>query len=154
MANVRFVVRSEFDAAPRVVWDALVDWKGHEAWIPATRVDVPTDDPTAIGAEFTAYTGFGPLALEDRMRVTRCDWNHADDSGACDVDKLGPILRGTAGFTVGPNDDGAVVDWLENVTVPYIPQFLAPVLAWLGAAGFRFGMRRLDKQLAAAAAPA
>lgn len=147
MADVRFEVRSEFEASPRAVWDALVDWKGHEAWIPATRVDVGPGDPTAVGATFTAFTGFGPLALEDRMRVVRCDWTAASSSGDCEVEKLGPILTGSAGFTVAPDGDGSVVVWVEDVTVRYAPQFLAPLLSRIGAAGFRVGMRKLAKQL-------
>ena len=72
-AAVRFEVRTSFDAPPRRVWDELIDWKGHEAWIPATRVDVPDGDATAVGAEFTAFTGYGPLTLEDRMRGTAAE---------------------------------------------------------------------------------
>ena len=40
MATVQFDVVHPFDAPARAVWDELVDWKGHEAWIPATRVAV------------------------------------------------------------------------------------------------------------------
>lgn len=148
MAAVRFEVRTSFDAAPRQVWDQMIDWKAHEAWIPATRVDVPDGEATLIGAEFTAYTGYGPLTLEDRMRITRCSWDESASRGDCDVEKLGPVLRGRAGFVVKPEGAGSVVTWLEDVTVPYVPGFAAPVVAKLSAAGFRLGMRRLAKILA------
>lgn len=147
MAHVEFEVRHRFDAPARVVWDELVDWEGHAAWIPMTEMDVAPGDPTAVGATFTATTGLGPLALPDRMEVVRCGWENSTSSGDCEVRKLGPVLTGTAGFTVTPDGTGAVVDWVEDVQVPYTPQFLAPVLAWLGAAGFRQGMRRLAKLL-------
>ena len=145
MAAVRFEVRSSFDASSRRVWDEMIDWKGHEQWIPATRVAVDPGDPTAIGATFTAFTGLGPLALEDRMRVERCAWDDAASTGDCAVEKLGPVLRGRAGFTVKPEGAGSVVVWLEDVTVPYVPQFAAPIVAKLSAAGFRLGMRKLAK---------
>ena len=148
MAAVRFEVRTSFDAPPRRVWDEMIDWKGHEAWIPATRVEVPDGDATAVGAEFTAFTGYGPLTLEDRMRITRCAWDDASARGDCDVEKLGPLLRGRAGFTVQPEGGGCVVSWLEDVTVPYVPEFAAPIVAKLGAAGFKIGMRRLAKVVA------
>jgi hypothetical protein len=148
MASISFQVRHQFDSSAKAVWDELVDWAGHAAWIPATRVDVHSEDPTAVGATFTAYTGFGPLALEDRMKVARCDWTDETSSGDCEVEKLGPILRGRAGFTVEPDGNGAVLQWFEDVTVPYVPQFVAPVLGWFGAAGFRTGMRKLAKLLA------
>ena len=62
MAPVRFEVRTSFDAPPRRVWDEMVDWQGHERWIPATRMRAPTDDSTAVGAELTAFfLAQGPL---------------------------------------------------------------------------------------------
>ncbi len=152
MAHVRFELTVDFAAPARVVWDEMVDWKGHEAWIPATTVEVRADDPTAVGAEFTAWTGFRPLALEDRMRVVRCDWDDAAGRGDCEVDKLGPVLAGRAGFTVVPDGAGSQVRWFEDVTVKWAPGFLAPVLSFFGALGFKTGMRKLDKQLRARAA--
>lgn len=148
MAHVRFDVRHRFDAPARTVWDELVDWEAHAAWIPMTRMDVDPGDPTAVGATFTATTGLGPLALPDRMEVVRCDWDDSTSSGDCEVRKLGPVLTGTAGFTVTPDGPGAVLDWVEDVHVPYTPQFLAPLVARLGAAGFTSGMKRLAKLLA------
>ena len=148
MTAVRFTVTLDFDASSREVWDELVDWKAHEAWIPATRVEVDGGDPTAVGATFTAWTGFGPLALEDRMRVTECDWADEAQRGVCHVEKLGPVLRGRAGFTVEPANRGTRVEWIEDVTVRWLPRMFAPVAARLGAAGFKFGMQRLNRLLA------
>ncbi len=148
MAHVEFQVHHEFDAPPRALWDELVDWEAHAAWIPMTRMEVEPGDPTAVGARFAAFTGIGPAALEDRMQVESCDWDDATHSGACAVEKLGPILIGRAGFTVSPTDSGSAIDWFEDVDVRYLPGFLAPVAAKIGAAGFRQGMKRLAKQLA------
>ena len=50
-----------------------------------------------------------------------------------------------AGFTVERSGSGTALAWYEDVQVPYAPQFLAPVLGRLGAAGFRVGMRKLAK---------
>jgi hypothetical protein len=151
MASVRFEVRHVFESSAREVWDELVDWEGHAAWIPATRIDADPGDPTAVGTTFTAYTGFGRVALPDRMRVSRCEWSDESSTGDCEVEKLGPVLKGRAGFTVEPDGDAAVLNWFEDVTVPYVPQFAAPVLARLGAVGFRAGMRKLAKLLAQSA---
>lgn len=156
MAHVQFEVVHPFDVPARVVWDELIDWKGHEAWIPATRVEVGTGDSTAVGAEFTANTGFGPLSLKDKMAVVECEWDDAAGSGRCEVEKLGPVLSGRAWFTVEPETDdggaglggGSVVKWFEDVTVRYVPQFVAPLLNRAGAAGFRLGMKKLARQLA------
>ena len=144
MAAVSFNVRYEFDAPVRALYDELVDWRAHEAWIPMTRVDVGPGDQTEIGFEFTAYTGPGPLALKDHMRVAECDWNDADQTGRCTVEKLGPVLSGRAGFTVAAVGEGSSIDWFEDVDVKYLPRFLAPIVAKLSAVGFRQGMKRLD----------
>ena len=147
MAVVRFNVVVDFRSPSRDVWDELVDWKGHEAWIPATRVEVDGEDPSAVGSTFTAWTGVGRLSLEDRMRVVECVWTPGTESGRCQVEKLGPILRGHAGFSVTPISGGARVDWDENVTMARLPRLLAPVAALIGSAGFRLGMWRLNRLL-------
>ena len=90
------MVNQQFDCTAYEVWRELVDWKAHEEWIPATGVDVEPGDPTAVGSSFTAYEGFGPLALKDQTRVVLCDWDETASSGKCEVEKLGPVLRGRA----------------------------------------------------------
>ena len=147
MADVQFRVHYDFEVPARVLWDELVDWEAHAAWIPLTRMEVEPGDPTAVGATFTAYTGLGPLALKDRMRVTACDWDEAAGSGTCTVEKLGPVLLGQAGFTVESTSTGSTIDWFEDVQVKYLPGLLAPVAAKAGAAGFKQGMKRLAKLL-------
>jgi len=59
-----------------------------------TRVELDADDPNA----FVAFSGPGPLALEDRMRAVTREFDGS--VGACRVDKLGPELVGEAEFTV------------------------------------------------------
>jgi hypothetical protein len=148
MASVRFDARRTVAAEPHAVWEELTDWSRHGAWVPATRVRAAPGDPRAPGATFTAWTGVGRLALEDRMRVTRCVWDPATRRGDCEVEKLGPVLRGRAAFTVAPEGDGAVVDWSEDVTVPMLPQFLAGVVGHASAAVFRYGLGTLARSLA------
>lgn len=144
---VRFDVTVDFDASARAVWDAMVDWEAHGEWIPATRVVVDGDDPTAVGATFTGWTGVGPLMLEDRMRVAICDWDDDAQVGRCEVDKLGPVLTGRAGFTVSPTATGSQVVWFEDVSVRRLPGPLGPIVARLSALGFRAGMGRLARRL-------
>lgn len=152
----------DFDASARDVWDALIDWKGHEDWIYSTHVEVhAAGDTTAVGAEFTAWSGPLPttaigqrLSLEDRMQVAELHFDETSKTGRCRVTKLGPTLGGWAEFTVAPSANtnrssspGAQLRWTENVTIDFLPRFLAPVLARLGVLGFRFCMRRLAAQL-------
>ena len=148
MAEIRFVVPVDFDQPPRMVWNELIDWKGHQDWVPMTRVEIHSADPTAVGSTFTAWTGPRPFALEDRMRVVSCAWDVARGSGSCTVEKLGPTLDGEARFTVEPRGSGSRVEWTEDVAIAWLPGFLAPVVARIGALGFKLGMRRLRRSLA------
>ncbi len=149
MAPIAFTVTHDFDAQPSVVWEEMIDWPAHGEWIPATRVEIDEGDPQAVGGMFTGYSGYGPLTLVDHMRITDIDWDDAASKGRCEVAKLGPVLEGRAGFTVTPSGAGARVDWFEEVTVPYLPGFLAPVVNKLSAFGFKMGMRSLAKNIAA-----
>ena len=141
-----------------MLWDELIDWKGHEAWVPSTYVELHGDgDPAAPGAEFTAWTGPIPtsgigrkLSLQDRMRVAEIDFDPVSGRGACAVHKIGPVLEGTASFSVTPTGGGTRMHWKEDVEVRFLPSFAAPVAAKIGELGFRYSMRRLDKQLVAA----
>jgi len=148
MTPVRFELSRRFDVPARTLWDELVDWPAHGAWIPATSIESEPGDPTEVGYTFTAWTGVRPVALEDRMRVTRCDWDDAAQVGVCDVDKLGPVLGGGAGFTVRASGAGSTIEWREDVTIPYLPAFLAPVAAFFGRIGFQLALRSLAKVLA------
>ena len=147
VAPVSFEVVRQFEVAPRVLWDDLIDWPSHGSWIPATTIESGGGDPSEVGYTFTAWTGKRPVALEDRMRVTQCDWDEETRTGVCAVDKLGPILGGSAGFTVRPDGSGSVLEWREDVTVKYLPKFLSPIADRAGAAGFKFGLRSLEKEL-------
>lgn len=147
MTPVAFSLTIDFDQSSQVVWDELIDWKAHEAWIPATRVDITSPDPSAVGGTFTAYSGFGPATLEDRMEVTQISWDDDTKSGTCEVRKLGPLLFGTARFEVTPSGKGSQVLWIEDVEVKYLPGPLSSVAAWIGSAGFRTGMMKLRKLL-------
>lgn len=160
MASVFFEFDYDFEASPQALWSALVDWKGHEKWIFATFVELHTPgDSTAVGSEFTAWTGpmptttFGQrLSLEDRMQVAELRFEDETLTGTCHVKKLGPTLGGQARFTVfpSPRGQGARLTWTEDVTVRLVPALLSPLIGRLGALGFRFFMGRLARQLRAA----
>jgi hypothetical protein len=119
----------------------LTDWKGHEQWIPMTKVAVDPDDPSS----FIAWSGLGRLALEDRMKAEQPTFDGT--TGHCRVAKLGPVLVGEAEFTVVPGPDAttAIVSWREAVTVPLLPRFMAPVVGRVGAALFSHSLGRMGR---------
>ena len=132
------VVRLE----PAEAWRRLVDWRGHGRWVPLTRVDVNATDPTY----FVAWTGVGPLQLEDRMHSL--EQRFADGEGFCRVAKLGPVLVGEATFTVTPGIEPGttLVQWHEDVSVPRLPGFLAPVVGWFSGKAFELSLARMVKR--------
>lgn len=146
-APVSFTVTHDFDEPPERLWAAMVDWEAHGEWIPATVVEVGPGDPTVVGATFTGLTGYGPVMLVDPMVIDEISWDPATGHGRCVVNKLGPQLRGRAGFDLGPTDSGSRIVWFEDVTVRYLPRLLAPVVNRLSAVGFSLGMRKLAKLL-------
>ena len=129
MAKISFDVRHSFDQPAKVVWDELVDWKGHADWIPATKMEVEPGDPTEVGREFTARSGFGPVALVDTMRVVSCDWDESNDVRGLRgrEDRPGPVREG--GVHGHPDGTGSIVDWVEDIEMRRLPQFLAPIAA-------------------------
>ncbi len=149
MTAVQFTVVHEFDEAPSAVWAEMVDWPAHGEWIPATRVEVDPGDPTAVGATFTGYTGYGPLTLVDRMRITEIEFDDDAGTGRCVVEKLGPVLHGSAGFSIEPHGAGTRLEWFEDVTVRFLPGPLAPIVNKLSALGFAQGMKQLAKVMRA-----
>lgn len=125
----QFVPLSASDA-----YELLCDWEDHGRWVPFTRVVV--HDKTS----FTAYTGVGPLALKDEMMVVSRD----DSQRKVMIEKLGPIITGTASFSVRPcAQAGCVVRWRESIRVPLVPGFVAPPLRAATRALFRHALRSL-----------
>ena len=121
------------------VWNALIDWKGHARWVPMTRVDVDANDPN----RFTAWSGLGKLALEDRMLATEPSFD--GQRGTCHVDKLGPVLVGFADLTVTAHGNATRVRWHEDVQVPYLPRLLAPLVGRVSGLLFTVALKRLRK---------
>lgn len=140
-ALVSFELTRTVALEPQASWHALTDWKGHEGWIPMTRVDVVSQDPDA----FVAFSGPGKLALEDRMTVTESLFDGHD--GRCHVIKHGPVLVGEAEFSVRPGLKAGTTDvtWRESVRVPLLPRFLSPVVARIGSALFSHSLGRMER---------
>ena len=139
--RVAFDVAVVIPVAPERAWARLNDWGTHGDWIPMTRVEL---DP-ADSSRFTAWSGPGRLALEDRMHAEAAEFDGT--SGRCRVRKLGPVLVGEAEFAVGPGlaAGTTLVQWREDVTVPRLPAPLAPIVAWVSARLFALSIRRMAR---------
>jgi hypothetical protein len=140
-ATVDFELTRIVKVNPARAWQCLNDWRNHGDWIPFTRVEVDAADAD----RFTAWSGIGRLALEDRMHVVE---RRADAGGfRARVDKLGPVLFGDAEFSVrsGLTPNSAVVHWRETVRVAHLPPVLAPIAAFVGKRIFSFALGRMGR---------
>ncbi len=146
MASVKFTVNRDLNLPARAVFDELVDWRGHAKWVPLTKVKVLKGDG-GPGTEFIATSGIGPLALPDRMRVDELD----AEAMTVRVSKIGPVLTGVVHLSVTATGEGASrLDWVEDILVPHMPQFLAKPVAAAARMGFQASISRMAKLLAAA----
>ncbi len=103
------------------VFAELIDWAGHAAWVPLTRVEVTVGDG-GEGTEFIATSGVGPAALPDRMRVVSLD----HESRTAVIEKLGPMLTGMVTLRVVPVTEWTSrVEWIEDIMVRGLPGFLS-----------------------------
>lgn len=142
MGLVSFTLRQEWPVDASRLWAALADWQGHSAWIPATSVRILEGDG-GPGTVFVARTGIGPLGFDDRMRVVEFD---AAERHAV-VEKIGPLLTGSAGFRVEEHGTGSRLIWFETVRVPGLPQVFAPIANRVGAVLFKLALGRLRSRL-------
>jgi Polyketide cyclase / dehydrase and lipid transport len=140
-ATVDFELTRIVKVTPQRAWQCLNDWEHHGDWIPFTRVEVDAVD----NDRFTAWSGIGRLALEDRMHVVERETD--TDRFRARVDKLGPVLFGDAEFVVsaGLTPDSAVVHWRETVRVTHLPPVLAPIAAYVGKHLFSLALGRMGR---------
>jgi hypothetical protein len=124
------------------VFAEITNWGSHSSWIPATTITVHKENPD----EFTAWTGIGPIKLEDRMRVT--NKTASVTGGECTLEKLGPAITGSAIVRVTAiNDNQCRIEWDETVYVPYTPSFVAAALGVLPKALFTVSLKRFRKSM-------
>ena len=145
MANVHFTVTRDLPVAAEVVFAELIDWKGHAKWIPLTRVQVLSGDG-GPGTEFVATSGIGPVALPDRMRVDELD----AAAMTVHISKIGPVLTGVVQLSVtATTETTSRLEWVEDIRVPGVPQFLARPVAAAARKGFQASITRMTRLLSA-----
>ena len=141
----RFTITQQWPASARVVFDHLVDWDAHSASIPLTTV-VHEGVPLP-GQRIVARTGGTRFGFDDPMevRVLRPPAGDApgDPGGIVEVTKQGRVIQGWVRWTVTPAATGSVVQWSQELTVPWLPRRLDAVVGVVGRTAYRSGLRRL-----------
>ena len=129
----------------RAVFAQLTDWDAHSAAIPLTRLEHEGDP--VVGQRFVARTGMAAIGFDDPMevRVLRPPAGDApgDPSGRVEVVKLGRVIAGNVGWTVTAVPAGCVVQWNQELRVPWLPRWADPIVGRAGRVAYRAGLRRL-----------
>ncbi len=86
-------------------------FRDHGDFIPLTTI-TSDEGPIGVNWTFTARSGFGPLALPDRMEVSIWDPPHEFR-----IDKLGPVLDGWAHVHFAREGSDTRVVWREHIMV-------------------------------------
>jgi hypothetical protein len=141
----RFTVTERRSAPARAVFSRLVDWDAHSAAIPLTRLT--HEGAPSAGQRIVARTGGTRWGFDDPMevRVLRPPAGDApgDPGGLLEVRKTGPVIAGWVRCTVTATTSGSVVRWTQELTVPWLPRRLDPLVGVAGRAAYRSGLRRL-----------
>jgi len=141
MAIVRFIVTRDLPLSADIAFAELIDWQGHEEWVPMTRVTVEHGDG-GPGTVFVATSGLGPAALPDRMRVDALD----PTAMTVRVTKIGPVLTGYVDLAVtATGESTSRLTWLEDIRVPILPQFLARPVGAAARKAFEASIDRMAK---------
>jgi hypothetical protein len=140
-----FVLRAASRRPAAATFAHLVDWDAHSAAIPLTRLSHGGDP--GVGQRFVARTGVGRFGFDDPMRVEFLRPPAGDDPGdlpgAVEVAKLGRVITGRVGWTVTPVADGSVVEWRQQLRIPWLPGWFDPVVGLVGRVAYGAGLRSL-----------
>ena len=140
-----FTIIERWPAPAGVVFEHLVDWDAHGAAIPLTGVS--HEGMPLPRQRIVARTGGARLGFDDPMeiRVLRPPIGDAlgDPGGLVEVIKQGRVITGWVRWTVAPTPTGSVVRWDQELTVPWLPRRLDPLVGVVGRVAYRSGLRRL-----------
>lgn len=111
-----FSVSREVRAPARELWDLIVDWPRHAAWVPLTRMSVDDRGGHGVGATFTGRTAIGPVGFDDVMTVTAWRPPEGDAVGRVRISHDGRVVGGSAEIEVRPvTASRCVATWWEDV---------------------------------------
>ena len=143
MAEFRIV--QDVAAPAGSVFDRLVDWDAHSAAIPLTRLH--HDGVAVVGQRFVARTRVGRIGFDDPMELQLLRRPAGDRpgevEGVVEVAKTGRVVTGRVRWTVTPTETGARVEWVQQLTVGWLPRFLDPVVGVVSRAAYGAGLAGL-----------
>jgi hypothetical protein len=129
-----FSVTREVRAPALELWDLIVDWPRHGAWVPLTSMKVDDLGGHGVGSTFVGRTAIGRLGFDDVMRVVAWRPPTGDTVGRVRIMHEGSVVGGVAEIEVRPvTSSRCTVTWWEDVVLlPGLPSSLAKTVALLG----------------------
>lgn len=133
----QFSATREVRAPAGELWDLLVDWPRHNAWVPLTTLSVDADGGHGVGATFVGRTALGPVGFDDVMRVVAWRPPDGSTSGRLRVLHEGRVVGGAAEIEVRPVTAArCVATWWEDVVLlPGAPAAVGRVTRLAAAPG-------------------
>jgi uncharacterized protein YndB with AHSA1/START domain len=130
-----FSVAREVRAPAEEVWDLLVDWPRHAAWVPLTTMTVDEAGSHTVGSRLVGRTAIGPVGFDDVMRVVAWRPPAGRATGRVEVVHEGRVLGGSAQLEVRPVTAArCVATWSEDLQIlPGAPRSVGKLLAVAGA---------------------
>lgn len=143
-ARASFTVEIECACPPEQSIRLILDLRRHSQIIPLTRVSPAVDvDGLVVGEHFVARTGVGPLAFNDVMRVEELSLGVAGSAASAQLSKHGRAIRGGIWLLVTPTPGGSLVQWHQEVLLPWLPGFMQGLAARVLKLGYRAVLSRL-----------
>ena len=112
-------------------WRRVLDLRAHGEVIPLTTVTGDQLEAAALvpGSRFVARTAVGPIGFDDVMVVDSIEQPTDGSGGRALIHKEGKVIRGTIDFRVTPLGSTSMVDWVQQISVRWVPRAADPVVA-------------------------
>lgn len=138
-----FTATRDVQAGAPAMWDLLVDWRRHAAWVPLTRMRIAEGDGASVGSVIIARTAIGPAGFDDVMRILAFRAPTEQAAGRVRIRHEGPVVAGEAEIEVVPvTAHRCVARWWEDVhLLPGLPRRARLVLDVALAPGNAIGGR-------------
>lgn len=159
----RIIVSMPVSAPIHRVWEHLINWPAHGAWIPFSTVTVTAPGaPDGTGTQFVGRTGLGPFAFNDPMTVTHLQppalhptvrrGGRPPVIASCEIAKTGTLIRGTAGFILERIDNETThLQWWEDIEIgprwTWWTALTGPAIQWAGQKAFTRALTKMASQL-------
>ncbi len=126
-----FDVHLDTDLPAAEAWRRVLDLRAHGEVIPLTTVTGEQLEAAALeqGSRFVARTSLGPVGFDDVMVVDSIEQPTDGSGGRARIHKEGKVIRGTIDFRVTPLGSTSTVDWVQQISVRWVPRAADPVVA-------------------------